>query len=153
MNSAKLLRFPTIHFLKFINFAFQETAFITFNLKFCKVAKNSKQQMCFSVYQFKKGRAPQLYQLKWMKETIKKLKIILSKKSKNTKEPNKKKNFDLISMWKYMLLIDKEYYKAAGIKEWYYLILQAKLLCCIFFTLAKAFIPLLSWKDITSCWF
>ena len=64
MNSAKLLRFPTIHFLKFINFAFQETAFITFNSKFCKVAKNSKQQMCFSVYQFKKGRAPQLYQLK-----------------------------------------------------------------------------------------
>ena len=61
-----------------------------------------------------KKHSPSAIPIEVNEREYKKPNIILSRKQKNTKELNEKKEIDLISMLKYMPLIDRECYKTVG---------------------------------------
>ena len=109
------------HILKFINCAFQETTFIQF-----KVLQGDKDfttaNVCPSLATRKK-HTPSAIPIEVNEREYKKPNIILSRKQKNTKELNEKKEIDLISMLKYMPLIDREYYKTVGAWNWFLIFL------------------------------
>ena len=121
MDSEKLIHFQTVPYSKVHLLHFSRNDI--YNIQF-KISHGSKEFTTANVrpsLSTRKKQGPLTIPIKVNERDYKKrkiilIKIILSREQNNTKEINEKKKTDLISMLKYMPLIDREYYTTVGVK-------------------------------------